>query len=71
VNFSTFQPENNNFSNRDQKAAIFTETLLPIWGIVVVSVGAAVFVASGATAGAMFFAKANPHSRIATIVNKF
>jgi hypothetical protein len=69
--FFYISTRNNNFSNRDQKAAIFTETLLPIWGIVVVSVGAAVFVASGATAGAMFYARTHPHSGVAQIVNKF
>jgi len=69
--FFYISTRNNNFSNRDQKAAIFTETLIPVWGIVVVSVGAAVFVASGATAGAMIYAKANPHSGVANIVNKF
>jgi hypothetical protein len=62
---------NNNFSNRDQRGTIRVEALLPTWAVAIVSIGAAAFAGGGAVAGAMFYAKANPHSAAANIFNKF
>jgi hypothetical protein len=68
--FTYISTRNNNFSNRDQKGIIVTSNLLPTWGIVLVSVGAFVFVGSGATAGATFYAKSHPESRVASLLNR-
>jgi len=69
--FYYISTRNNNFSNRDQKGVLFVDNVIPIWGIAVVAVGGAICVASGAVAGAMFYAKSHPHSGVANIVSKF
>jgi hypothetical protein len=69
--FFYISTRNNNFSNRDQKGVLFVDTVIPLWGIIVVAVGGAVCVASGAVAGAMFYAKSHPHSGVAQMVSKF
>jgi hypothetical protein len=69
--FFYMNSRNNNFTNRGQKAVLVVDTVLPIWGIAVVAVGGAVCVASGAVAGAMFYAKSHPHSGVAQMVSKF
>jgi len=62
---------NNNFTNRGQKAVLVVDNVIPIWGIAVVAVGGFICVASGAVAGAMFYAKSHPHSGVAQMVSKF
>jgi len=64
-NYYFFGTRNNQFSNRDQKGVILIDPLLPIWAIVIVSIGSIVFLGSGGIAGAMFYAKSHPHSKVA------
>jgi hypothetical protein len=61
---------NNNFTNRGQKATLTVATLLPVWGIVLVVVGAVTCLGASAVAGAMFYAKSHPQSQIAQLVSK-
>jgi hypothetical protein len=69
--FNYMSSRNNNFTNRGQKAVIVVETLIPLWGIIVVAVGGVICVAAAGVAGAMFYAKSHPHSGIAQMVSKF
>jgi len=69
--FQYISTRNNNFTNRDQKGALFVETVIPLWGIIVVAVGGAICLAAGGVAAAMFYAKTHPHSGIAQTVAKF
>jgi len=62
---------NNNFSNRDQKGAIYIDPLLPVWAIVMVVLGSVAFLGSGGLAGAMFYAKSHPHSKVAELLARF
>jgi hypothetical protein len=68
--FHYMSSRNNNFSNRDQKGQMQIEALLPVWAIVIVVIGAALFVASAVVAGMMLYAKSHPHSGIATAFSK-
>jgi hypothetical protein len=61
---------NNNFSNRSQKASITVRSKWPAWKTAVIVVGGVVAVAAGAAAGTIFYAKRNPHSRVAEVVRK-
>jgi len=69
--FFYMSTRNNNFTNRGQKAVLITSELLPVFGIVLVAVGAATFVGAAGVAGAMFYARAHPSSGVANVVNKF
>src|SRR5690606_14769964 len=53
---------NNNFSNRSQKSTISVVPFLPIWGIVLVCLGAAVCLSSIVISGLAYYAKARPDS---------
>jgi len=61
---------NNNFTNRSQKGSLQILTLLPIWAIVIVSVGAVGFLGSAGVAGLMLYSKTHPHSAIAAALAK-
>lgn len=67
--FYYMSSRNNNFSNRGQKATITIEAILPGWAIAIVSVGGALFVASGGVAGAMFYASSHPHTPAGSTIN--
>jgi len=59
---------NNNYTNRSQKGALTVETILPVWGIVLIAVGSFLVVAGAAVGGAFIFAKTHPHSKIASVL---
>jgi hypothetical protein len=69
--FYYMSSRNNNFSNRGQKGAIHIVPLLPVWAIVLVVVGGALFLTSAAVAAGMLYAKSHPHSSIAATFSKF
>jgi hypothetical protein len=69
--FYYMSSRNNNFSNRGQKGAIHIVPLLPVWAIVLVVVGGALFLLSAAVAFGMLYAKSHPHSGIAATFSKF
>jgi hypothetical protein len=58
---------NNNFTNRSQKGSITVGALLPTWGIIVASFGAAAFVGAGVLAGGSYFAQTHPESGVANL----
>jgi len=58
---------NNNFSNRSQKSTISVVPFLPVWGIVLVVLGAVVCLTSIIISGLAFWAKARPESFIGQI----
>jgi len=62
---------NNNFSNRSHKGTINVQTALPIWGIVLVSVGSAIMVAASGVGIATWYSRSHPHSGVANCVNRF
>jgi len=68
--FYYMSSRNNNFSNRGQKGAIHIVPLLPVWAIVLVVVGAGLFLVSAAVAVGMLYAKSHPHSGVATMFSK-
>jgi len=68
--FYYMSTRNNNFSNRGQRGIMNIAPLLPIWATVIVVIGSACFLASGGLAGAMLYAKSNPHSRIAATLSR-
>jgi len=68
--FYYMSTRNNDFSNRGQKATLIVDRVLPVWAIVVVVVGSALFVGSGAVGAAMLYAKSHPHSGLATFFEK-
>jgi len=61
---------NNNFSNRSQKASIKVRNPWPAWKTAVIVVSGVVAVSAGAAAGTIFYAKRNPHSRVADFCRK-
>lgn len=61
---------NNNFSNRSQKGIITVDNALPVWGIAIVVVGAAVFVAATAVGAATWYSRSHPHSGVANFVQR-
>jgi hypothetical protein len=63
--FYYMSSRNNNFTNREQKGIIEVIPLLPTWAVVIVVLGAALFVGSAGIAGAMLYAKSHPHSQVA------
>jgi len=65
-----YSTRNNNFSNRDQKGIIVVNPLLPLWGVVLVSIGTVVFVGAGVVAGGMFYASSHPTSQVANVFNR-
>jgi len=65
-----FSTRNNNFSNRDQKGILVVQPLLPVWGIVLVSVGSAVFAGGAVVAGGLFYSSMHPTSSVANIFNR-
>jgi len=69
--FYYMSSRNNNFSNRGQKGAIHIVPLLPVWAIVLVAVGGALFLLSAAVAVGMLYAKSHPHSGLAATFSKF
>jgi len=68
--FHYMSSRNNNFTNRSQKASLDVFTLLPIWAIVLVSIGGVGFIGSAAVAGMMLYSKTHPHSAIAAALAK-
>merc|ERR1711916_198805 len=58
------QQDNNNCSNRAQKASINVSPFLPTWAIVVIVVGGALFLASVGVAGAILYVKTHPNSAV-------
>jgi hypothetical protein len=68
--FYYMSTRNNNFSNRDQRGTIMVVNLLPDWAIATVVVGGVLFLGTGGMAGAMFYSKLRPHSRVAQLVSK-
>jgi hypothetical protein len=68
--FFFMSSRNNNFSNRGQKGTLIINPLLPTWAIAVLVVGSALFLGSGSVAGAMFYAKSHPHSKVAEVLAK-
>lgn len=68
--FSYMSTRNNNFSNRSQKASIKVRSVWPAWKTAVIVTAGVVAVAAGAAAGTIFYAKRNPHSRVAEVVRK-
>jgi len=58
--FYYMSSRNNNFSNRGQKAYLKVANLLPTWAIVIVCIGAGLFIGSAALAGVVFYAKHHP-----------
>jgi len=71
ADFHYMSSRNNNFSNRSQKGLISVTNTLPIWGIVIVVIGAAVFVCASAVGVAAFYGKSHPHSAAARLVQRF
>jgi len=70
--FYYMSSRNNNFTNRGQKAYLKVSTLLPMWAIIVVCVGGAVFLLSSALAGMVFYAKNHPEwATGAKLLNSF
>jgi len=55
---------NNNFSNRSQKSTISVVPFLPVWAIVLVTVGAFVCLLSIGISGLAFYGKARPDTFI-------
>lgn len=68
--FYYMSSRNNNFSNRGQKGVLRIVPLLPTWAIVLVVIGAVLFVGAAGVAGMMLYAKSHPHSGIATTFSK-
>jgi hypothetical protein len=68
--FYYMSSRNNNFSNRGQKASILITPLLPVWAIVIVVIGAVLFLLSGTVAFLMIYAKSHPHSNIASLFSR-
>jgi hypothetical protein len=68
--FYYMSSRNNNFSNRGQKGAIHIVPLLPVWAIVLVAVGGALFLLSAVVAVGMLYAKSHPHSGVAAMFSK-
>jgi len=64
--YNYFSTRNNNFSNRSQKGILYVEPLLPTWGLVLASVGAAGFVGASLVAGGAYYGVTHPASVIAT-----
>jgi hypothetical protein len=69
--FTYMNSRNNNYTNRSQKASVRANPFLPTWAIVVLVVGASLFLASVGVAGAILYAKRNPQSGIADALNRF
>jgi len=69
--FHYMNTRNHNFSNRDQKGILYVVPLLPPWAVGIVVTGAVLTFLSGGVAGAMFYAKQNPHSGVANLFSKF
>lgn len=69
-NFYFMSSRNNNFTNRSQKVTIESVPFLPVWGVVVVVFGGAVFLGSVGTLGAMIYAKSHPQSAVAGFFNR-
>jgi hypothetical protein len=70
VPFMYMSSRNNNFSNRGQKATIWVLNLLPNWAIGIVVTGSVLFLGAGGIAGAAFYAKSHPHSKLADLFNR-
>jgi hypothetical protein len=68
--FHYMNTRNHNFSNRDQKGILYVVPLLPAWAVGVVVTGAVLTFLSIGVAGAMFYAKQNPHSAVANLFSK-
>jgi hypothetical protein len=68
--FYYMSTRNNDFTNRGQKAILIVDRVLPVWAIVIVVVGSALFVGSGAVGAAMLYAKSHPHSGVASLFTK-
>jgi len=66
-NFYFMCSRNNNFSNRSQKSTIFVVPFLPVWGIVLVVLGAAVCLTAVIISAVAFWAKARPESFLGQI----
>ena len=69
--FHFMNSRNNNYTNRSQKGSIHVDPFLPTWAVVVVVIGAVLFLASVGVAGAVLYAKRNPQSGIADALNRF
>jgi len=69
--FYFMSSRNNNFSNRSHKGSITVSTALPIWGIVIVSVGAATLVLASAVGAATWYSRSHPHSNVAQFVQRW
>jgi hypothetical protein len=64
-NFYVMSTRNNNFTNRGQKGTIKVVPLLPLWAIVLISIGGAFFLGAAGVAGLTFYSKTHPHSAVA------
>jgi hypothetical protein len=67
--FHFMSSRNNNFTNRGQKGGITVFTVLPLWSIIVVAVGAVAFMGAGAVGALMLYSRSHPHSAIASKLN--
>jgi hypothetical protein len=61
---------NNDFSNRSQKASISVKAGWPAWKTAVIVISGFVALSAGAAAGAVFYAKRHPLSKVAEVVQK-
>jgi len=68
--FHYMNTRNHNFSNRDQKGILHVVPLLPPWAVGIVVTGSVLTFLSIGVAGAMFYAKQNPHSAVANLFSK-
>jgi hypothetical protein len=68
--FYYMSTRNHNFSNRDQKGAITVSNFLPTWAVVIVVLGAVLFLGAAATAVGLFYARSHPHSGVAKLFSR-
>jgi len=66
--FHYMSTRNNNYTNRTQKGALTVQALIPVWGIVLISIGSFLLVAGAAVGAAFIYAKTHPHSKIAGVL---
>lgn len=69
--YNYMSTRNNSFSNRSQKAVIYVNNVLPVWGIVLVVIGTFIFISAGAIGAATLYSRSHPHSKVASLLQRF
>ena len=68
--FYYMSSRNNNFSNRGQKGSLFVNTVIPVWAIILIVIGAVVAVASFGMAAVTMAGRSNPRGAAGQLLEK-